>query len=148
MIAFKEKSAEIILPPTNSVDLAYKCLEEMPTGGKTPLSAGLEKAYNLAKSELLKNPNIAPLLIIMSDGKANVSLTGEKPLKEANDLAEMISEEKRIKILVVDVEKKGFLTFGLAKKLADNLQAEYCKIEDLKSDTLLQVVRKNMYLSD
>ncbi|EJP6472550.1 putative cobaltochelatase [Clostridium botulinum] len=148
MIAFKEKSAEIILPPTNSIDLAYKWLEEMPTGGKTPLSAGLEKAYNLAKSELLKNPNIAPLLIIMSDGKANVSLGGEKPLKESNDLAQMISEEKRIKILVVDVEKKGFLTFGLAKKLADNLQAEYCKIQDLKSDTLLQVVRKNMYLSD
>ncbi|MGO5091487.1 putative cobaltochelatase [Clostridium sp. LCP25S3_F10] len=146
MIAFKGEAAETILPPTNSVDLAYKLLEEMPTGGKTPLSAGLDKAYNLAKSELFKNPNISPLIILISDGKANVSLGTEKPLKESNDLAQIISEEKRIKTLVVDVEKKGFLTFGLAKNLAENLGAQYYKIDDLKSNTLLQAVRNNMYL--
>lgn len=144
MIAFKGKEAEVILPPTNSIELAHKLLEYMPTGGKTPLPLALDKAYMLCKAQLRKDPNMSPLVIIISDGKANVSIGEDKPLSEVDKLAELINEDIRIKSLVIDVEKKGFLSFGLAKKLAQNLGAEYYKIEDLKADTLVEAVRSNI----
>lgn len=144
MIAFKGETAEAILPPTNSVELAHKLLEQMPTGGRTPLSSGMKKAYEMAKTEIFKEPNISPMMIIISDGKGNVSVTGEKPLKEVAKIAETIREEERIKTLVIDVEKKNLISFHLAKELAKNLGAQYYKIDDLKADTLVQAVRNNM----
>lgn len=146
MIAFKGKSAEVILPPTNSVELAHKLLEEMPTGGKTPLSAALDKAHEVAKIQILKDPNTSPMMIIISDGKGNVSMGSDKPLVEAAKIAEVIKEEERIKTLIIDVEKKSFISFGLAKELAVKLGAEYYKIDELKADTLVQAVKSNIQL--
>ncbi|MHB8308718.1 MAG: vWA domain-containing protein, partial [Candidatus Desulforudaceae bacterium] len=141
MVAFKGNTAETLLPPTSSVEMAHKLLEELPTGGKTPLSAGLIKAYEVAKAHLYKDPNVSPLLIIISDGKGNVSMGADKPLAEVRRAAEIIRDEERIKTLVVDVEKNGFLTFGLARELAVAIGAEYHKIDDLKADTLVQAVK-------
>jgi magnesium chelatase subunit D len=142
MVAFKGNTAEVLLPPTNSVEMGHRLLEELPTGGKTPLSAGLAKAYEVAKAHLYKDPNISPLLIIISDGKGNVSMGSDKPLAEARRMAEIIRSEEKIKTLVIDVEKNGFLTFGLARELAGVLGADYYKIDDLKADTLVQAVRQ------
>jgi magnesium chelatase subunit D len=144
MVAFRGQKADLLLPPTSSVERAEKLLAELPTGGKTPLSAGLARAYEVAMNHLHKDPHISPLLIIISDGKANVSMGKEKPLVELRRVAEFIAREERIKTLVVDVEEGGFLSFGLAGELARLLGGEYYKIDDLKADTLVQAVR--MYL--
>lgn len=140
MVAFRGDQAEVILPPTNSVERAQKLLEELPTGGRTPLSAGLLKSYEVAKAHLFKDPDIRPLLIIVSDGKANVSLGENRPLAEATRAAEIIKNEERIKSLVVDVENSGFLSFGLARQLAEVMDAEYYKLDDLKADRLVEAV--------
>ncbi|RKO66566.1 putative cobaltochelatase [Desulfofundulus salinus] len=142
LVAFKGDTAEVLLPPTGSVEMGYKLLEELPTGGKTPLSAGLLKAYEVARAHLYKDPNISPLLILISDGRANVSMGQDRPQVEVRRVAEIIREEERIKTLVIDVEKDGFITFGLARELAFALGAEYYKIDDLKADTLVQAVRE------
>jgi len=142
MIAFKGNAAEVLLPPTNSVERAEKLLAELPTGGKTPLSSGLAKAYEVAIAHLYKDPNIFPLLIIISDGKANMSMGKDRPLAEARRVAEFISREEKIKTLVIDVEPSGFLSFGLARELAGILGARYYKIADLKADTLVEAIRK------
>ncbi|MCL4516033.1 MAG: VWA domain-containing protein, partial [Firmicutes bacterium] len=141
MVAFKGEKAEVLLPPTNSVELARKLLAELPTGGRTPLSAGLFKAYEVARTHLLKNPSLSPLLVVISDGRGNVSLARAKPLDEVWRVAALIREERRIKSLVVDAEKDGFLAFGLARRLADSLGAEYYKIDDLRADVLVAAVR-------
>ncbi|MCL4440863.1 MAG: putative cobaltochelatase, partial [Firmicutes bacterium] len=141
LVAFKGKTAEVLLPPTNSVEMGYKLLQELPTGGRTPLAAGLLKAYEIIKAHFYKDPNLAPLLIIISDGRANVSIGEDKPLLEVRRVAEIIRDEARIKTLVVDVEKDGLVTFGLARELAGALGAEYYRLDDLKSDSLVQVVR-------
>lgn len=141
LIAFKGEQAAVLLPPTNSVELAHRCLEELPTGGRTPLAAGLLRAYETARVELLKNPNLAPLLIIVSDGRGNVGLGNGKPLEEAWRVAALIREEQRIKSLVVDVEKEGVLRFGLARRLAEALGATCFRVEDLKAETLVRAVR-------
>lgn len=142
MVAFRGDRAEVLLPPTSSVEMAHKLLEELPTGGKTPLSAGLIKAFEVAKAHLYKDPHTSPLLIVVSDGKGNVSLGEEKPLVEARRAAEIIRNDERIKALVIDVEKGTFLTFGLARELALTLGADYYKIEDLKADTLVQAIKQ------
>ncbi|WP_238134219.1 putative cobaltochelatase [Calderihabitans maritimus] len=140
MVAFRGDRAEVLLPPTNSVERAQKLLAELPTGGRTPLSAGLLKAYEVAKAHLFKDPDLRPLLIIISDGKANVSLGEERPLAEAFKVAELIREEERIRSLVVDVENDGFLSFGLAHQLAVALDADYYKLNDLRAERLLEAV--------
>ncbi len=140
MIAFRGDRAEVLLPPTNSVERAQKLLAELPTGGRTPLSAGLLKAYEVAKAHLFKDPDIRPLLVIISDGKANVSLGKERPLAEAFRVAELIKGEPRIKTLVVDVENNGFLSFGLARQLAAALEGDYYKLQDLRAERLLEAV--------
>ena len=142
MVVFRGDKAEVLLPPTSSVEMAHKLLEELPTGGKTPLSAGLIKAFEVAKAHLYKDPHTSPLLILVSDGKGNVSLGEEKPLVEARRAAEIIRNDERIKALVIDVEKGTFLTFGLARELALTLGADYYKIEDLKADTLVQAIKQ------
>ncbi|SMB91208.1 protoporphyrin IX magnesium-chelatase [Thermanaeromonas toyohensis ToBE] len=141
MVAFKGEKAEVLLPPTNSVELAEKRLAELPTGGRTPLAAGLWKAYEVLRAHLLKDPYLAPMMIIVSDGRANVSLTGGKPWEDVQRVAGVIREERRIKTLVIDVEKEGYLSFGLARKLAEGLEAQYYKIEDLKADILVKAIR-------
>ncbi len=140
MVAFRGEHAGVLLPPTNSVERAQKLLAELPTGGRTPLSAGLLKAYEVTKAHLFKDPDLRPLLIIISDGKANVSLGEERPLAEAFQIAELIKEEERIKSLVVDVENNGFLSFGLAHQLAVALGADYYKLDDLRAERLLEAV--------
>lgn len=141
MIAFKGEKAEVLLEPTNSVELAHRRLAELPTGGRTPLAAGLLKAYEVARSHLFKNPHLSPILVIISDGRANVGLDGGKPLEDAWRAAALIREEERIKSVVVDAEKEGFLRLGLARRLAETLGAAYYRIEDLRAETLVEAVR-------
>ncbi len=141
MVAFKGDRAEVLLPPTNSVELAEKRLAELPTGGRTPLAAGLLKAYEVARAHLFKDPNLSPLLIVISDGRGNVGLGGGNPREDLRRVTALVHEEARIKTLMVDVEKDGFLSFGLARELAAVLEAEYYKIEDLKADALVEAVR-------
>jgi len=84
LVSFKQDKAEVLLYPTSSVELAKKQLEELPTGGKTPLSKGLLKGYEVLRNELNKDKKIKPLLVIISDGKANVSINeNSNPFNEA-----------------------------------------------------------------
>ena len=62
------------LPPTASVDLAQVHLREMPTGGRTPLSRGLLMALEVVEAERMKDRNVLPLLVLLSDGRANVAM--------------------------------------------------------------------------
>ena len=145
MIAFKGDRAEVLLPPTGSIELAYKRLEELPTGGKTPLPHGIALAYQMVESYLRKDPNIYPLLVLISDGKANVSFCGGKPLDELKEIAGYIKDDLRIKTLVIDVEKAGLVSFGLARDLSDRMGARYFKIEDLKANDLLDALQEDLF---
>ncbi|SCG82166.1 magnesium chelatase subunit D [Proteiniborus sp. DW1] len=145
LIAFRKESAEILLQPTRSVELARKHLKELPSGGKTPLSAGMNTAYNQINSQMIKDKDMIPFLVIISDGRANVSLTGEEPLWEALKIAEKI-REKEIKVLVIDTES-GFLKFGVLRELSNVLGAEYLNIEDL-SDNMIYDSVKNLVNMD
>jgi magnesium chelatase subunit D len=142
MVAFRRNEAEVKLPPTSSVELAARLLRDLPVGGRTPLSAGLIKAYEVLKNVLLRDPTARPILIIITDGKANVSLGSKKPVEEALLVASRIAMDERIYTVVVDTEKQGIVQFGLARKLANVMQAPYFRIEDLKAESLVQIIKE------
>lgn len=142
MVAFKGNQAEVLLPPTNSVEMAQKCLVELPVGGKTPLAAGLAKAQEVVRQHLKRSPHMRPIVVILSDGKANVAMADDKPLAEAHRVADSMREEFDIKYIVVDTEQKGLLAFGKAQALAGRLGAECYTIEQLQVDSLVDIVRR------
>ena len=142
MISFRGTNASLILPPTNSVDLAQVHLQEMPTGGRTPLSAGLFKALEIIETERIKDRDVLPLLVLLSDGRGNVALGQESPLDEAYAAAGIIGDDK-IPSVVVDTES-GFIKLGMVQSVAEAMGAQYLKLEDLRADSLAEAVRLRM----
>jgi magnesium chelatase subunit D len=141
MISFRRNEAVVNLPATPSVELAGKLLAEMPVGGRTPLSAGLAKTFEQVRNVLLKNPAARPIVILITDGKSNVALGQGPPLDEALRLAAVMAQDGRVRHIVVDTEEEGLVTFGLARRLAAALSADYFKIETLKAQTLVNIVK-------
>ena len=142
LISFRGTRSDLLLPPTNSVDLAQIYLRDMPTGGRTPLSKGLYNALELLETEKLKDRETLPMLVLLSDGRSNVTISGGEfgdPMEESNRMAELI-EEKKIQSIVIDTEL-DFIKFGLAKQVSDRMGAKYLKLEELRSDNLADVVR-------
>jgi len=145
LITFRRDEAYVNLPPTTSVELAGKLLAEMPVGGRTPLSAGLAKSYEQVRSVLGKDPSARPIVIFITDGKSNVALGNAKPVDEAMQLAQALAfKEQRAQYIVVDTEESGMVSFGLAKRLAAVMEAEYFKIDQLKSQSLVNIVKEHM----
>ncbi len=143
MILFRKFSAEVVLPPTSSVQLAYKKLKELPTGGNTPLSAGLFSAYQLIKKYHLKSPQDRILLLLLTDGKANIPIKPkEDPFKEVQNLCYELKNLSYVDVVVIDTEvKSDFLKMDLAKDIAEWLSALYFPLEEIRSETLVNIVK-------
>jgi len=135
VISFRGESAQLLLPPTRSVDLAEQNLRELPTGGRTPLPHALSLAL-----ETLEKTGMPPLLVLLSDGKANVALNdGNDPWQESLRFAELLAE-RSVPALVLDTET-GYLRLGRARQLAQALGAEYLTLEELSAENLALTVR-------
>ena len=148
MIAFKGKEAEIILPPCTSVDLALSCLRELPTGGKTPLSAGLSRGLQLLQGELRKDEESKLMMVLISDGRANEGMGGK--IKD-----ELMAISERIKHLgihtiVIDSEvvDSSFLDMrlGYCHQIADQCQGKYYPLSSLTPESLLRIVDEEQKL--
>jgi magnesium chelatase subunit D len=142
LIVFQKNRATLILPPTNSVQLAQRALADIPVGGKTPLSAGLFMAREVVQRERLLHPDVNPLIILLTDGAGNVSMSNIPPQEEANILAEQIAGDQ-IHSVVINMEHAAF-DQGLAQNLAFHLEAPCYTLSELKADTLYQKVREEI----
>ncbi len=141
MVSFRKQQAVVNLPPTSSIHRAGELLKELPVGGKTPLAAGLRKGQGLLRNVLLKDPECRPILIVITDGKANESVGNGDPFWEALSAARELASDKRLRSIVVDAEEEGGFLYGHSARLAEVLHAEYFKIKDLRADVLLEIVR-------
>lgn len=74
LVAFRDRSAEILLPPTRSLVRAKRSLAALPGGGATPLAAGLDAGGALA--DAVRRKGDSPVLIVLTDGRANVARDG------------------------------------------------------------------------
>lgn len=133
LVSFRGEGARVLLPPTSGVDLATSRLAELPTGGRTPLAAGLEKAAEVLKRERVREKERRPLLVILTDGRATA---GPDPRDAAAGLRRL-----GVASVVVDTEE-GHLRLGMAATLAEALGARCLRLEDLRADTLVELVER------
>jgi len=144
LITFQREAAKLVLPPTSSVELAKKALQDIPVGGKTPLSAGLLLAHQVFTRARRKNPEIMPLLILLTDGAANVSMTDLAPREEALRVANLIKCSD-IRAVVINTEHES-LDRGLAQELADTMDAPCYTLKELGAQELYRTVRDELQL--
>ena len=105
LISFRGTRAELLLPPTNSVDLAQLYLRDLPTGGRTPLARGLYLALETLETERLKDRNVLPLVVLLSDGRANVGLDGAGgPVAEEVKGLATVFQDKHLPSVFIDTE--------------------------------------------
>ena len=140
LIVFRGDGAQVILPPTGSIDLAGKLLAELPIGGRTPLSAGLSTTTEVLTRILRKTPAAQPLVLLVTDGKSNVGLGDDTPYREALGIASRMKERfEETRFVVIDTEPPGVVRFHLARQLAAALDAEYFHPETLKAEDLVKI---------
>lgn len=139
LVIFRGKGAEVLLPPTSSVELARTSMQSLPVGGKTPLAHGLSKGFEVLKRELMINHHTIPRMILISDGKGNVGMGSGSPMDDAREVAGHI-RDAGISSFVIDSEN-GYISFGLAHSLSEDLGAKYLKLEDLQAEQIADVVK-------
>lgn len=142
LIVFQKNTATLIMPPTSSVDLAKKALGDIPVGGKTPLAAGLTLAYTVVMREKHLHPDVLPLMIILTDGAGNVSIGNLPPQVEAYRIANLI-RDNHIRAVVINMEHAAF-DQGLARKLAENLDADCLSLRELHAESLYAAVKSEL----
>ncbi|MEU7369918.1 putative cobaltochelatase [Streptomyces hygroscopicus] len=141
LITFRGADAELALPPTSSVDAAAVRLERLPTGGRTPLAAGLLKARDVLRVERLRDPSRRPLLVVVTDGRATEARRsgGATPVERAGRAARMLAGDG-VASVVVDCES-GPVRLGLAGALARELRGTPVTLDELRADSVTALVR-------
>ncbi|WP_395359973.1 putative cobaltochelatase [Streptomyces sp. YH02] len=137
LVTFRGRDAEVALPPTSSVDAAAARLEKLPTGGRTPLSAGLLKAHDVLRVERLRDPSRRPLLVVVTDGRATGG--GADPVALAARAARLHAADGTASV-VVDCET-GPVRLGLARELARELGGTAVTLDELRADSIAGLVR-------
>ncbi|MCL3993362.1 putative cobaltochelatase [Streptomyces lavenduligriseus] len=136
LVTFRGTSAEVALPPTSSVDAAAARLESLPTGGRTPLAAGLLKAHEVLRVERLRDPARRPLVVVVTDGRAT---GGPEPVLLASRAAGLFAAEG-VASVVVDCES-GPVRLGLAGQLAGELGGTAVTLDELRADSIAGLVK-------
>ena len=137
LIAFRGSGAELLVPPTNSVELAERSLRHLPTGGRTPLTAGLQLAGQTLHHYLQRDEALTPLLVVVTDGRANVG-----PTQRVQQAALALARQ-RLAGLVLDSEP-GFVRLGAARTLAGWLGAEYLLLDELRAEQITAHIRRSL----
>jgi magnesium chelatase subunit D len=138
LITFRAEGAQLALPPTSSVDAAAARLSELPTGGRTPLGAGLLRAHETLRVERLRDPRRRPLLVVVTDGRAT-GRRGSDPVAQAHRAAGLLAATG-VASVVVDCES-GPVRLGLAPQLARALGGPALRLDELAADALASSVR-------
>ena len=137
LITFRGNSADLALPPTSSVDIAARRLEDLPAGGRTPLAEGLLEAGRVLELERIRDPRRRPLLVVVTDGRA----TSGPAAVERSRTAGLHLAARGIDTLVVDCES-GKFRLGLAEQLATTMGAQHIPVAEVSASALTGLVRQ------
>jgi magnesium chelatase subunit D len=131
LVTFRDDDAEVALRPTGSIEVARAKLTDLPTGGRTPLAAGILAAVELARGALRRDASRRPVLVLITDGR---STAGPDPFDAARTVA-----AAGMDALVVDVES-GNAKLGVARDLAETMGARYVALPRPAADTLRRAI--------
>ena len=176
MVTFNHAKARVVLPPTSDKEQAKSVLQRLPVGGRTPLSTGLSVAHEVIKKYALKMKNEILLLVVISDGKANVTMNSLGAIKEAREevlthygligkyrlpsfcevvysralqeAIEVAAEIRRsgVKSIVVDTAISG--RKGQMERLCGSLGGQYFRADELRAERLVDVVNSSLHRSN
>ena len=131
LISFRGEKADVLLPPTRSIERAKALIDSLPAGGGTPVAAALVRALELAKYARIRKMSQV-MVVLMTDGRANISSRSSGHVDRMNQ--DEINEELRqigrvmrseaIESVVIDTKSK-FVSSGEARNLADMLGGKY-----------------------
>ena len=144
LISFRGKEAQLLLPPSQSVDRAKRELDVLPTGGGTPLASALFLGLETAKQARTKGVSQI-MFVLITDGRGNISLqslydqdapkaTKEEVENEIEGLAATIFAEG-IASVVIDTQM-NYLSRGEAPKLAEKLGGRYFYLPNAKAEEI------------
>lgn len=138
LIAFRGQQAELLLPPSQSVEMASRALDLLPTGGGTPLASALLLADDVAQQARMRGI-LQTVVILLTDGRANISLKeGTDPQTELKQIGQYLSAEGNIRVVVVDT-KRSYLSQGEARQLATYLNGDYAYLPNANSDQIAEI---------
>jgi magnesium chelatase subunit D len=139
VIAFRGTRAEVLLPPTRSLVRAKRSLAGLPGGGGTPLAAGIDLAVALAQT--VARQGGTPLLVLLTDGRANVSRAGTGGRAVAEQEALFAARQLRmaaLSALLVDTSPQAQ---PAAQRLAAEMHAAYLPLPYAGAAELSAAVR-------
>ncbi len=139
VIAFRGTTAEVLLPPTRSLVRAKRSLAALPGGGGTPLAAALEAALRLCGQVL--RAGATPVVVLLTDGRANVSRNGDRGRERAEEDALLMARQvraARLTTLVVDTSQRPA---PQARRLATEMGATYRALPQAGSAALSAAVK-------
>jgi magnesium chelatase subunit D len=123
LLTFREDDVKILVPPTSDVNKFVEELEKLPTGGKTPLTPALFKAFEIAKKET----KVTPVVILISDGRGNVFI--KNSLEE--DINFLSSIADNVKLIIVNTENKN-KSIGVLEDIAKKFnKAEHYYLDEI-----------------
>ncbi len=139
LVAFRGSEAEVLLPPTRSLSRAKRALSELPGGGTTPLASGIDAAHRVSSAVRRAGTNC--LLVLLTDGRANVALDGKVDRKAANldarAAARRVNAEK-IAALVIDTSPRPD---PRAADLARDMAARYVPLPHADANAIFELVK-------
>ncbi|MDP2007830.1 MAG: magnesium chelatase subunit D [Rubrivivax sp.] len=139
VIAFRGRSAELLLPPTRSLVRAKRALAALPGGGGTPLALGLEAALRLALQ--VRRSGATPIVVLLTDGRANITRAGEPGRAQADADAIAMARQlraARLTALVVDTSPQPAIA---AQRLAAEMAAQYRALPHAGAQALTAAVK-------
>jgi magnesium chelatase subunit D len=139
LVTFRADRAELVLPPTHSVEIAAARLAELPAGGRTPLAEGLLESARVLEVERVRDPRRRPLLVVVTDGRATA---GPDAVHRSRMAADHLAR-RGIAALVVDCESGSF-RMGLAGDLARHLHAEHVPVTEVSATALTGAVHERV----
>jgi magnesium chelatase subunit D len=139
VIAFRDKQAELLLPPTRSLPRAKRSLAGLPGGGGTPLASGLDAALTLAQQ--VQRRGDTPVIVLLTDGRGNIARSGAPGRVQAN--ADAIEAARQIKnagltALLLDTSPQAQ---AMAQTLAQAMGAHYLPLPHAGARQLSQAVK-------
>ena len=138
LVSFRGDSAEVVLPPTASVELANLKLRSLPTGGSTPLAAGIVRSLEVLEAEMRRTPDVVPWIVLLTDGRGNVGLEGGMGSDDARSAAIRLKDSD---VHAVVIDTGGALSSDAAKDLARAAGAEYVRLRGADAHELVQTLR-------